>query len=99
MTGHVDERTLFSFAERGIKTIIRNRAWLKEHGISYDTLDTAAEASSHPPHPDGSEGIAFGLQGVHDEIQQGEVALVYALEMLEAADTAFGRARTLADSL
>ena len=82
MTGHVDERTLFSFSQRGIKTIIRNRAWLKERGISYDTLDL--------------EGIAFGQQGIREQIQRGEVALVYALEMLEAADTAFYRARTLA---
>jgi len=82
MTGHV-ERMLSSYSERGIETINRNRTWLKERGISYDTLHL--------------EGIAFGQQGIGEQIRRGEVALVYALEMLEAADTAFCRARTLAE--
>ena len=82
MTGHV-ERMLSSYSERGIEAINRNRTWLKERGISYDTLHL--------------EGIAFGQQGIGEQIRRGEVALVYALEMLEAADTAFRRARTLAE--
>jgi hypothetical protein len=82
MTGHV-ERMLSSYSERGIEAINRNRTWLKERGISYDTLHL--------------EGIAFGQQGIGEQIRRGEVALVYALEMLEAADTAFCRARTLAE--
>ena len=82
MTGHV-ERMLSSYSERGIEAINRNRTWLKERGISYDTLHL--------------EGIAFGQEGIGEQIRRGEVALVYALEMLEAADTAFRRARTLAE--
>ena len=82
MAGHV-ERMLSSYSERGIEAINRNRTWLKERGISYDTLHL--------------EGIAFGQQGIGEQIRRGEVALVYALEMLEAADTAFCRARTLAE--
>ena len=82
MTGHV-ERMLSSYSERGIEAINRNRTWLKERGISYDTLHL--------------EGIAFGQEGIGEQIRRGEVALVYALEMLEAADTAFCRARTLAE--
>ena len=82
MTGHVDERTLTSLSEHGVKSIIGNRAWLRARGVSYDTLHL--------------EGIAFGQQGIGEQIKRGEVALVYALEMLEAADTAFCRARRLA---
>ena len=103
MTGHLDERTLLSFAERGIKTIIRNRAWLREHGISYDTLGTAIEGNtvgtgSERSQSEGSEMVTFDQQAACDEIKRGEVALVYALEMLETADRAFHSARTLADN-
>ena len=99
----VNEKKLSSFADKGIEAILRNRRWIHRHRIGFDKLETTDEAKvgqtkADPSRSTGAEVIALGQQRIRDSIQRSEVALGVALEALEAAESAYHRALTLADN-